>query len=482
MATKMKHSGLTLVQKIQFMLANGGRSVLNALVNTAYIKYYTDFVGLDPKWLGTVFLIFSIWAAINDPVFGIWMDKQPYRKGIGKFKPAVVKSLPLLIFTSLAFPWASASWSQLAISIYLFIALMLWESAATIFLIGHQSIGTNLFLTTDERTEVEVIDNYVGLLAVFGSSVPIMILSSRVETSVMLIFFSVVAMVSGLIMYISVPQLKENPEFYEGQEQEVLSMKDFTLATLELLKDRSFLLFFLVFFFFQSLVNNYLLGYSYFYDNLILSKGFWTGLPDILIGVMAIFVFPISYKWIKQHGTKKVLFRMMLVALVGYVLLTFVPGTEGDELNMVSLFGLEVPGEASYWLATLMYFAIYFGFVGVFMTNTPIARRLIDNLELVTGQRRPATISGIIGVLLTPGNAVLVFVYTQIISAFGYDGATKLQSATAQWGIRIATGLMPAVMILLGLFFLSQYPIGKEKEDQIELDMLTRHADVAEAK
>ena len=65
MTDQLNESGYTRLQKIQFMLANGGRSIISALVNTAYIKFYTDFIGLDPRWLGTVFLIFSIWAAIN---------------------------------------------------------------------------------------------------------------------------------------------------------------------------------------------------------------------------------------------------------------------------------------------------------------------------------------------------------------------------------------------------------------------------------
>lgn len=44
---KINESGYTLLQKIQFMLANGGRSIISALVNTAYIKFYTDFIGLE---------------------------------------------------------------------------------------------------------------------------------------------------------------------------------------------------------------------------------------------------------------------------------------------------------------------------------------------------------------------------------------------------------------------------------------------------
>ena len=225
----------------------------------------------------------------------------------------------------------------------------------------------------------------------------------------------------------------------------------------------------------QRVASNYLLGLSYFYDNLILSKGVWTGLPDILIGIMGLILFPFVAKWIRKYGTKLVLSRMIVVSIVGYILLVFVPGTEGEALNMISIFGLEVPGEKSYWMATFAYFVIYFGFSAVYTTNGPIKKRLIDYLEIKTGKRRPGTIGGAMGVLMTPGTAIYVFLYTQIISAFGYDGASKVQSASSQLGIRLATGLLPAAMIMLGLFFFSKYPIDKKTEDWVEAEMLAKH-------
>ena len=76
---------------------------------------------------------------------------------------------------------------------------------------------------------------------------------------------------------------------------------------------------------------------------------------------------------------------------------------------------------------------------------------------------------------MTPGSAIYIFFYTQIISAFGYDGATKAQDMTAQWGIRLATGLLPAVMILVGLFFFSKYPLDKKTEDRVEAETLAKH-------
>jgi len=226
---------------------------------------------------------------------------------------------------------------------------------------------------------------------------------------------------------------------------------------------------------FQRVASSYLIGLSYFYDNLVLSTGVWTGLPDILIGIMGLVLFPFIAKWIRQWGTKTVLTRMIIVSMFGYVLLTFVPATRGDTLDMVKVLGVEIPAEWSYWLATLTYFVVYVGFSAVYTTNGPIGKRLIDYLETKTGRRRPGTIKGVIGVLMTPGSAIYVFLYTQIISAFGYDGASKVQDVTSQWGIRLATGLLPAVMILVGMFFWAKYPIDKETEDRVEAETLAKH-------
>ena len=475
MTGKMNESGYTRRQKIQFYIGSGGRSIIDGLVNSAFVKYYTDFIGLEPKWMGYVFIVFTVWAAINDPIFGLWMDKRPYRKGIGKYRPAFIKSIPFWVVITIAFPWASPNWSQLAISIYLFLALTLWETAATVFAISYDAIAVNLFLTTDERAEVEVIDNYVGALTIFGSSIPIMILSMEVSNLTMLLFFGIVTVVSGLIMAISIPVVREREEFYQHETVETLTLRDFMIETVNLLRQSAFLYFFLTFLMFQRVASNYLIGLSYFYDNVILSKGLWTGLPDILIGIMGLILFPFIAKWIRQYGTKKVLVRMIIVSMVGYILLTFVPATQGDALKMVEVFGFEIPAEKSYWIATLVYFVVYIGFAAVYTANGPIGKRLIDYLEIKTGKRRPGTVKGVLGVLMTPGNAIYIFLYTQIISAFGYDGSSKVQTVSSQWGIRLATGLLPAIMILIGMFFFSRYPIDKETEDWVEAEMLAKH-------
>ena len=72
-----------------------------------------------------------------------------------------------------------------------------------------------------------MIDNYVGALTIFGSSIPIMILSMDVTNQTMLLFFGIVTIASGLIMAISIPVVREREEFYQHEEAETFSIKEF---------------------------------------------------------------------------------------------------------------------------------------------------------------------------------------------------------------------------------------------------------------
>ena len=56
------------------------------IVTSSFMKFYTDMVGLSPAIYGVVFLIFSIWNGINDPIIGYWADKRPFLTGRGKYR------------------------------------------------------------------------------------------------------------------------------------------------------------------------------------------------------------------------------------------------------------------------------------------------------------------------------------------------------------------------------------------------------------
>ena len=59
--------------------------VSSVIIHNVYIEFYTDVIGLEPKYIGWVYLIFNVWNVLNDPIFGVMLDKMPYRPGKGKY-------------------------------------------------------------------------------------------------------------------------------------------------------------------------------------------------------------------------------------------------------------------------------------------------------------------------------------------------------------------------------------------------------------
>ena len=77
----------------------------------------------------------------------------------------------------------------------------------------------------------------------------------------------------------------------------------------------------------------------------ILSKGVWTGLPDILIGIMGLILFPFIAKWIRKFGTKKVLTRMIIVSMIGYMYVDLsCLLRKATHWIWSQVFGVDIPG------------------------------------------------------------------------------------------------------------------------------------------
>lgn len=95
--------------RARFYLAFPGMPVAlsNTLIHNAYIKYYTDLVGLDVRYVGIPYLIFSIWNAINDPALGALIDRFRYRSNRGKYVYLMRVTAPVTVLSSLSRTYGS---------------------------------------------------------------------------------------------------------------------------------------------------------------------------------------------------------------------------------------------------------------------------------------------------------------------------------------------------------------------------------------
>ena len=68
------------------------------LMASIFSVFCTNALGIDPKLLGTLVIVWTIWDAVNDPLMGALMDKAFAKKQNprGKFRPWILRATPLL--------------------------------------------------------------------------------------------------------------------------------------------------------------------------------------------------------------------------------------------------------------------------------------------------------------------------------------------------------------------------------------------------
>ena len=121
-------NSVTKREKISYGLYFMGQNVFYGLVG--YMTTYFTDIGITAALVAIVALITKVWDAINDPIFGMIMDKVNFKKG---------KFLPWLRISVIAIPVATillfiipTGISMMAKIIWATLAYMLWDTAYTL--------------------------------------------------------------------------------------------------------------------------------------------------------------------------------------------------------------------------------------------------------------------------------------------------------------------------------------------------------------
>ena len=72
---KTTKGGLTTKHWLGYMFGDWGGCMTFTLMASIFSMYCTNVLKIDPTYMGTLTLIWTIWDAINDPMLGALMDK-----------------------------------------------------------------------------------------------------------------------------------------------------------------------------------------------------------------------------------------------------------------------------------------------------------------------------------------------------------------------------------------------------------------------
>lgn len=450
------YKDLTLGRKVSFALGFMGQQIFNGTQTASTAWFWLNIIGIEPTAYSIIMLvIYNIWNAVNDPIFGYLSDKT--RTRWGRRRPWMWVFAPLwwVFFSLLYMPVVSGQWPLI---IWFGTLIVMYDLCYTIVGTNYNALGAELSTKTRERVQINLFSNLFGLVGNgIGFIIPL-IFRNNVN------MFKIAVVIAGgvAVGLYAIPAftVKERPI---PKEEEELSMK-FGKSFATCFRNKAFWTF-AGMYFLKEVSASIMLSIIVFYTTFHLqSSGIWN---TLLLVVLLAFSIPGFFIWTAVHkkvGTKKVMIISTILFALTFPLLSLVtPAWEP------TIFGFQLIAE---FQALIILALSGISLAGTNQFPYVMLAEAIDYDEIQTNQRREAAYFGSHALATKPGLGVGQALLAGILAWTGFrkdlvfsDGTVfhYAQSNVVILGIRLLMGVIPALFVALSLIFILQYPFTKEK-------------------
>lgn len=460
----MEKGRLTFWQKFWLSLPTMPANLSGVLIYNAFLKYYTDVVGMDPKLVGLVYAVFGIWNAVNDPAIGVMLDRYRYREGKGKYVYVMRRTAPVALFSALLMIFAQSAWPQWVIFAFLLGLLFIYDTAMTAFGIAYSNYRLIAAPVNEDRVDISVLISYIGNIGgFFGTLIPTLLLVGNTNKTLTTVLLSGVLVLNAALYWAALKPLKDAREMYLVENAQISQRKGifgdvFDNAKVAF-KSRSFMTYMLS----QILASGprafYFTPLLYMADYVLKLQGYEATILDVTMGLALFSVMPFLGKLTKRLGLKGMMIVCTFPAALAYLSLTFVGG---------------------FFTALAAYIAMYVFTSAVLIPQGPMLGAIIDEDEMRTGQRKAGIYNGLNALLTIPVSGIQASLFMAILSAYGYVASAETQSAGALMGIRIGAGVLPFAFMILSVIPLVFLPINKKREQEISRFSQNRQVEESE--
>lgn len=149
-------------EKYSYGIGALGKDLACSIVFVYIMFYFTDVIGLDPMFVGTVMLVARFWDAINDTMMGILVDNT--RSRFGKFRPWILSGTIINAF-AMVFLFTKPGLTGSAQAYYFGAMYIIWGMTYTIMDIPYWSMLPTLSNDPNERNQIAVIPRIFASLA-----------------------------------------------------------------------------------------------------------------------------------------------------------------------------------------------------------------------------------------------------------------------------------------------------------------------------
>jgi len=437
---------MTRLKKIAYSFCSFASQLVSNTFGTFINYFYIDLMKLSPKLFSFGWVLYSIWNAINDPLFGHISDRTKTR--FGRRIPYIGFSIiPLAICFALIWspPFKVEHGQSIQLFIYYMVIMFLFDSFYTLIFLNASALFPEMFTSLKERSEVAGYRNFLLFIGLITGSAISPLVFTRIGWTGMGILYGIIFII---VMFISLWGSKEKREF---STEEALP---FTQALKQSLKNRSFITYVLASFLVQ-LSFMMLMSSLPFYTKYVLGGAEKDNTKIALPVYLVAFIMLIAWKKITtKFGTKKA-FMMAIIIF---------------SITIIPLFFMNNINSAMFASAFLG-----IGLAGLNFLFDILLSDIVDEDELKTGVRREGMYFGMQGFIVRIAIAVQALIFSSILTVSRYNAKLDIQPQSVVTGIRFMISILPIISLVLGFISISFYPLYGKKLVEIKDNLKELH-------
>lgn len=415
-----------------------------------YVTYFcTDYIGLNPAVIGTLFLVSKIADAVSNFVIAYIVDNSHHK--LGKGRPWDINIIPYWITIILIFA-IPASWGTMAKYILVFLYYTLNQAVFGTFLSCIDTIYfKHTFKDEKQRTKVQAFTGGISMVAMTVGGIVMPILIAYFQTipngwTIMALVLGVPMAIFGSLRYWLIPET----DLDDTKKDVHVSAKD----TIGAFVGNKYVIIITLMYFAINLNNAFGSAPGTYYFKWIVGDVALQSVLNLvsIAAMLSLFVVvPLSNK----IGRLPILRFCFLLTAVSCAVRFFA----GDNVAMLSVCQL---------LSAIVTYPFNV-FSGLMLIDA------MDYGEWKNGKAVEGAIFAASSLGSTIGNGVGAALGGIVIEWFGYDGSAQVQTATALFGIKFSYAIVPAILMLLIVLVLGFYDLDK-KMPQIKADLEMRRS------
>ena len=399
------------------------------LIGLSY--YYINIRGLNPIWVGVVWLIFGFWNAVNDPIFGHITDST--KSKLGRRIPYIRYGAPIIavlyVLCWINFPGDD----QLSLFLQMLVLLFLYDLLYTIVATALYIMPYEMAISNKARGKIFV---WKFIFSAFATFIPLIIIpliqpGTGEDPTFYQTFHIIFGIILGIIVFASSFFYKERS--YMVEEEKVPFLKSLKST----FKNKSFIVFEVISFTIILVQAFLMLGLGFYIDEIKVNILFLYLALAIGIVIGAVIFIGLQAKL----GVRTSMMIMLVWFATGCFIILFF-----GRILLLTMVGMAFIGS---------------GVVGGFFLIPLMNGDVIDKDEDMTGQRREGMYAGVNSFVTKYAMSLAQAFFLFIIVLYGYDQslAPGEQSEMTKTGIIIAWVLIPGIALLICAFVMKWYPL-----------------------